>query len=36
MGEVKMREFAEEGGFTQFRRLDFAGNPFNIFYEIRA
>lgn len=36
MGETKMREFATEGGFTQFKRLDFAGNPFNIFYEIRA
>jgi 2-polyprenyl-3-methyl-5-hydroxy-6-metoxy-1,4-benzoquinol methylase len=36
MGEVKMREFAEEGGFTQFRRLDFPQNPFNIFYELRA
>jgi len=36
MGEEKMREFAEEGGFSQFRRLDFPQNPFNIFYEIRA
>jgi SAM-dependent methyltransferase len=36
MGEAKMREFAAEGGFTQFRRLDFPQNPFNIFYEIRA
>jgi 2-polyprenyl-3-methyl-5-hydroxy-6-metoxy-1,4-benzoquinol methylase len=36
MGEEKMREMATEAGFTQFRRLDFAGNPFNIFYEIRA
>ncbi len=36
MGEAKMREFAEEGGFTHFRRLDFPANPFNLFYEIRA
>jgi SAM-dependent methyltransferase len=36
MGEAKMREFVAEGGFTHFRRLDFPGNPFNIFYEIRA
>jgi 2-polyprenyl-3-methyl-5-hydroxy-6-metoxy-1,4-benzoquinol methylase len=36
MGEEKMRELADEAGFTQFRRMDFAGNPFNIFYEIRA
>jgi SAM-dependent methyltransferase len=35
MGEAKMREFADEAGFTHFRRLDFPGNPFNIFYEIR-
>jgi 2-polyprenyl-3-methyl-5-hydroxy-6-metoxy-1,4-benzoquinol methylase len=36
MGEEKMRELATEAGFTQFRRLDFPANPFNIFYEIRA
>jgi 2-polyprenyl-3-methyl-5-hydroxy-6-metoxy-1,4-benzoquinol methylase len=36
MGEEKMRELATEAGFGQFRRMDFAGNPFNIFYEIRA
>jgi SAM-dependent methyltransferase len=36
MGEAKMREFAREGGFTQFRTLDFPQNPFNLFYEIRA
>jgi 2-polyprenyl-3-methyl-5-hydroxy-6-metoxy-1,4-benzoquinol methylase len=36
MCEAKMREFAQEGGFTQFRRLDFPQNPFNLFYEIRA
>lgn len=36
MGEAKMREFAEEGGFTRFRRLEFPANPFNLFYEIRA
>jgi 2-polyprenyl-3-methyl-5-hydroxy-6-metoxy-1,4-benzoquinol methylase len=36
MGEAKMREFATEGGFTHFRRLDFPANPFNLFYEIRA
>ncbi len=36
MGEAKMREFATEAGFGQFRRLDFAGNPFNIFYELRV
>ncbi len=36
MGEAKMREFAAEAGFGQFRRLDFPGNPFNIFYELRA
>lgn len=35
MGEQKMREFAAEGGFTRFRRLDFPQNPFNLFYEIR-
>ena len=35
MGEAKMREFAAEGGFTHFRRLDFPANPFNLFYEIR-
>jgi len=36
MGETKMREFATEAGLGQFRRLDFAGNPFNIFYELRV
>ena len=36
MGEEKMRELAAEAGFTQFRRMDFPANPFNIFYEIRA
>ncbi len=36
MGEEVMRELAGEAGFTQFRRLDFPGNPFNIFYEIRV
>jgi 2-polyprenyl-3-methyl-5-hydroxy-6-metoxy-1,4-benzoquinol methylase len=36
MGEAKMREFAQEGGFTQFRALNFPQNPFNLFYEIRA
>lgn len=36
MGETKMREFADEAGFSHFRRLDFPGNPFNIFYELRA
>lgn len=36
MGEEKMRAFAKEAGFTQFRRLDFPNNPFNIFYELRA
>ena len=36
MGEEKMRELAQEGGFTQFRRMDFPQNPFNLFYEIRA
>ena len=35
MGEEKMREFATEGGFTQFRALTFSANPFNLFYEIR-
>jgi 2-polyprenyl-3-methyl-5-hydroxy-6-metoxy-1,4-benzoquinol methylase len=35
MGETRMREFAQEGAFTRFRRLDFPQNPFNIFYEIR-
>lgn len=35
MGEAKMREFAAEGGFTQFRTLTFPANPFNLFYEIR-
>ena len=35
MGEAKMREFAQEGGFTRFRRLDFPQNPFNLFYEIQ-
>ena len=36
MGEEKMRELADEAGFSQFRRLDFASNPFNIFYELRV
>ncbi len=36
MGEAKLREFAREGGFTQFRTLDFPQNPFNLFYELRA
>jgi 2-polyprenyl-3-methyl-5-hydroxy-6-metoxy-1,4-benzoquinol methylase len=36
MGEEKMRELADEAGFGQFRRMDFANNPFNIFYEIRV
>ena len=36
MGEDKMRELAREAGFTRFRPLDFPGNPFNLFYEIRA
>ncbi len=36
MGEAKLREFATEGGFTQFRRLDFPQNPFNVFYELRV
>ena len=35
MGEDKMRELAAEAGFTQFQRLDFPGNPFNLFYELR-
>ena len=35
MGEAKMREFAQEGCFTQFRALNFPANPFNLFYEIR-
>lgn len=35
MGEAKLREFAAEGGFTQFRPLTFPANPFNLFYEIR-
>jgi len=35
MGEEKMRELATEAGFSQFRRLDFPQNPFNLFYEIR-
>ena len=36
MGEEKMRELAAEAGFTQFQRLDFPDNPFNIFYELRV
>lgn len=36
MGEEKARELAEGAGFTQFRRIDFPHNPFNLFYEIRA
>ena len=36
MGEDKMRELASEAGFTHFQTLDFPGNPFNLFYEIRA
>ena len=36
MGEEKMREFAREGGFSQFRVLDFPNNAFNLFYEIRV
>ena len=35
MGEEKARELAAEAGFTQFRRIDFPQNPFNLFYEIR-
>jgi SAM-dependent methyltransferase len=36
MGEEKARELATEAGFGHFRRLDFASNPFNLFYEIRS
>jgi len=36
MGEETMRELATEAGFSQFRRLDFPQNPFNLFYEIRV
>ena len=36
MGEKKMREFAQDAGFTHCRRLDFPNNPFNLFYELRA
>jgi len=36
MGEEKAHALATEAGFTQFRRIDFPNNPFNLFYEIRA
>jgi len=36
IGEEKTRDLAIEAGFTQFRRIDFPDNPFNVFYEIRA
>lgn len=36
MGEEKMRELANEAGFSHFRRMDFPNNPFNLFYEIRV
>lgn len=36
MGEEKAHDLATEAGFTQFRRIDFPNNPFNLFYEIRA
>jgi len=36
MGEERADELATEAGFTQFRRIDFPNNPFNLFYEIRA
>ena len=36
MGEEKMRAMVEEAGFSQFRRLDFPQNPFNLFYEFRV
>ncbi len=36
MGEEKARQLASNAGFTQFRRIDFPNNPFNVFYEIRA
>ena len=36
MGEEKARELATEAGLTQFRRIDFPNNPFNLFYAIQA
>lgn len=36
MGEAKFQELAAEAGFSQVRRLDFADNPFNIFFEAKA
>ena len=36
MGEEKTRALTREAGFSQFRRLDFPHDPFNLFYEIRA
>ena len=36
MGEEKAHALATEAGFTQFRRIDFPNNPFNLYYEIRA
>jgi len=36
IGEEKARELASEAGFSQFRRIDFPQNPFNLFYEMRV
>lgn len=36
MGERKFRELAAAAGFGQVRRLDFPGNPLNVFFEVKA
>ena len=36
MGEERLREIASAAGFGQVRRLEFANNPFNIFYALQV
>ena len=36
MGERRFREYAAGAGFTEVRRIDFADNPLNLFFEARA
>jgi len=35
MGEERLRAFATEAGFGKVERLEFANNPFNIFYTLQ-
>jgi 2-polyprenyl-3-methyl-5-hydroxy-6-metoxy-1,4-benzoquinol methylase len=36
MGEERLREIAAAAGFRKVQRLDFANNPFNIFYALQV